>query len=268
MFAQFLKETIINLPEIPLKDDVIPTQQTPPRQLDTSQRDFISELKQKLTNKIVKEWTTPRRLKKTIAVTDIIQCPKQVWYKYKGRIKPEWLDYDKIFYLLDVYAQIGNTVHDYVYKTLNFDYTELTIIDSDNHIEGRIDIIDGSTLLDIKSSRKEYDVRPQLSLYYYLATHVKHIHINKAGVWWVLLDKITYIDVGELKNLYTRYVSRANRLWEALRLDDYPEDLGTDTTSCQYCLIESFCKSQQKVNQSESENLRRTNTHSDIVVLI
>jgi len=268
MLTELLKETIINLPNIPLKVDTLKCQ-LPPKQLSSSHRDYISELKQKLTNRIIREWTTPRKLKETIAVTDIIQCPKQTWYRYKGKIKPEWLDHDKIFYLLDVYAQIGNTVHNYVYKTLNFDYVELTITDSKNHIEGRIDIIDNNTLLDIKSSRNEYDVKPQLALYYYLATQIKNIDIANAGVWWVLLDKITYVDVNELRDLYPRYVERANKLWEALRLDTYPEDLGVDTSSCQYCLIESLCKSHQNVvSQSKTEKLDRTNPHNDIILLI
>jgi len=267
MLTQYLKETIVDSLDIQLKNDTV-IQQPPPRQLRHQQRNFIDELKQKLISRIVQEWTTPRKLKNTIAVTDIIQCPKQTWYRYKGRIKPEWLDYNKIFYLLDIYSQIGNTVHEYIYKTLTFDYTELTIIDSENHIEGRIDIIDGSILLDIKSSRSEYDVRPQLSLYYYLATQVKQLCIDKVGVWWVLLDKITYIDVSELKRMYPKYVERANKLWEALQLNTYPVDLGVDTSSCQYCLIESFCKSQEKVTQTKTEELGRTKQHDDIITLV
>ena len=218
-------------------------------------RDYLQEFRQKQISKLIAQWLNSKNPnKKVFSATEVIECPKQTWYKLKGKITKDMLDLEKFFYLVDVYARMGDTVHNYIYKTLEFQFTEKKIVDEENHISGKYDIYDNGTLIDIKSSLHPYDVSPQLSVYYYLVTQVEKLPVQKVYVWWVLKDKLEEYDIENLKILYPKYLHRAKSLYTALKYDNFPESLGTDEKSCKYCPLESWCKGKTRKVVVEKQN--------------
>ena len=282
MFDQLLLDTKIKSTihkkelKVDLNDLETKEKPKPPivKNLQENSRDYLQEFKDIMINRLANRWLNTKNEKKEyFSATEIIECPKQTWYKLKGKITKDMLDYDKFFYLLDIYARMGDTVHNYIYKTLEFEDTETRIVDKENRVSGKYDIYDKGTLIDIKSSMNPYDVKPQLSVYYYLVNHYKKLPVNKVYVWWVLKDKLEEYNIQDLEELFPKYLNRAKMLYTALQENDYPESLGIDDKSCKYCPIESWCKGQkpkQKILGDSKERTKMTTSEKkdDIIFLL
>ena len=259
-------DTNINIEDKPLvtNDKIRYVDNKTKQQTQLENRDYIKELKQKLISRLVSRYINykPTKQLEYFSATTITQCPKLLWYQYKGKITEDMIDKNKLFYLLDIYAKMGDTVHSYIYKTLEFESTEEYIVDKDNHLSGRYDIYDQGNLIDIKSSQTVTDVSPQLSIYYYLVSVYLNKPVKHVYVWWVLKDYLQELDISKLKQLYPLYIQRAHNLYKALSYDDYPHDLvPEDYTLCEYCPIEKWCKSSsikltnnKKSTQNSSNN--------------
>lgn len=218
-------------------------------------RDYINEFKNIMVKKQVSALLNSKTNKRIFSVTEIIKCPKFLWYSYKGKITKDMIDYGKIFHLLNLYGVMGTAAHNFIYKNMKFETIEFKITDKTNHIVGKYDTLDHGHLIDIKSSYEKYDVSPQLSLYYYLAAVHDNVHINKVSVWWVIQDKMEEYDIGKLKELYPVYLKRANNLYEELKKQNYNKDiLGIDENYCKYCLLKKWCK-----NNDIPSKTKRTN---------
>lgn len=214
---------------------------------------YLLELKYKLIWKIKKQWLTPNPNKKYLAVTEVAGCPMQVWLKLSGNIKEEDLDQSKIFYLLDVYARIGDTVHNYIYKHMKFDHTEKYVKDDKHMIRGKFDIIDKGNLIDLKSSMNKSDCSGQLALYLHLA-RLNGYEINRTFIWWVMQDELEEYDIHYLEIIIEDYLERAKVIRESLKTNTPPKIV--DESQCKYCLVKRKCDSirqAQTINKEEKK---------------
>ncbi|MEM3860825.1 MAG: hypothetical protein QW478_15760, partial [Candidatus Micrarchaeaceae archaeon] len=143
---------------------------------------------------------------KYISVSTLTDCNMKTWLTKTKKITRNDIDISKIFNMLELYGESGNILHDKIYKDLKLQTStglgldniyyqsptiiphivcEMTLTDENLKLKGRIDIINRDILIDIKTSRKEKDYTPQLSLYLYLCK-LHNIIINEVRVWYVM----------------------------------------------------------------------------------
>ncbi len=226
--------------------------------IDNKIRNVKEEFKNKLIESTINEWSTIVK-KNHFSVTEVINCPLQVWLRRKGLITRNDIDIDKIFYLLNVYGIMGTSVHNYIYSIIKLNNTEKQLEDKSLNLVGKYDIIENNELIDIKSARKKTDCSKQLSLYLHLLK-INGFNIKSAKIWWVLLDEYEPYDVGYLDALSKQMIKQIQYLNDCLNNNIVPTFL--DYSSCQYCLVENMCKQKYRNKSTQTTN---NNYSSEII---
>jgi len=233
--------------------------------------DYKSYFRQKMIRSYIGQYIKGRSEKKYLSVTESIECPLLTWFRLTGRIREEHIQKERIFYLLNVYGIMGTAAHNFVYKMVPFELKEKSLYDN-KYLMGRYDFLNHGIMVDIKTSRNPYDVTPQLGLLYYLANENK-LEIKGLQVWWLLLDKITDIQLDKAKEFYERHIPEVViPLYEAWKNDTYPKiKIDRRKLKCRECIIENFCKSYdpkkdvpiQEEKQEVSEGKKPTRTKQE-----
>jgi CRISPR/Cas system-associated exonuclease Cas4 (RecB family) len=204
------------------------------------ERHYIAEFNQAMIRSQVESYLS-YKVKDYISVSVAIKCPLETWLIHTESVTSNNIDYDKVFSLLDLYAAMGNTVHQYVYDTIPIENADkITLVDNNLKIRGRPDIVENGVLVDIKSARKEQDHSAQLSLYYYLCS-VNNIFIKEAKIWYVLLNREVSYPIKRLESIYPTYLKNAEILWNSIHTNNPPPPT-SDKSDCEYCLLTNYCR--------------------------
>ncbi|MGB9674522.1 MAG: PD-(D/E)XK nuclease family protein [Nanopusillaceae archaeon] len=222
-------------------------------------RNLLSDLNNLYIRRYIEDLLNPYS-SKYISVSTLTECNMKTWLIKTKKISERDIEVDKFFNMLELYGYSGNLLHDKVYKDLNlkssselgldnvtyptlttipYPVCELTLTDENLRLKGRIDIINGTSLIDIKTSLKEKDYYPQLSMYYYLCKH-HNINITEVKVWYIMLNKEVVYDINLIEDTIKTYINKLIDLKRSLESNLPPKIRDTD---CRYCELEKFCKS-------------------------
>jgi hypothetical protein len=202
------------------------------------------ELRQKGITKLIEQWTKPWPNKQIFAVTEITGCILQTYFKLKG-LSPSDIDESKLLFSLDLYGRMGDTIHDQVYKTINFKYKEILLTDQINHVRGKLDgITHNGIVYEIKSGKEYGTEYKQLALQYHLCK-VNNVPIRGYKVWFPLTGIVRTFDEDFLEKQRVDLIYKANLLYMSITTNIPPLD-AKDTSQCNFCPISKYCSERSK----------------------
>ncbi len=204
--------------------------------------DPYSQLRIVGIEKALSSWLKPWPTKNVFAITEVTGCLLQTYIRLKGLVNPQNLDISRLFYLLELYGKIGETVHKYIYDNFQFKQIETMLTDKENHVGGKIDgLTEDNILWELKSGKVNGHEENQIILQYYLLRKFNY-DIKEINIWWILQQKISKFKQEDIEPKIDQILQRPNILYKSLQTNIPPIEF-KDLNDCKYCPAYKICQS-------------------------
>ena len=222
----------------------------------------VEEFKVLMREELIKGYNRSKKYrKKYISVTELLSCPRKVFYNRKNY--PIDLEEEFKFANLYLIRDIGNAIHSAVQKLYKFDECEKTVISEKFNVKGRIDAILGKSIIELKSTDKEkyqdiYDKSHyhQGVIYAYLLGSEYGYEITNISIVYVFRDLKT-IKVHNLPtnpNLAKSFLDKSLVISECLKNNVVPSITEIPENECQWCSYKKYCKEKEPQQQTKPKS--------------
>lgn len=186
--------------------------------------------------------------KKYISVSELLMCPKKVFYNRKNYT----IDLQEEFRFANLYLirNVGNTVHNSIQKLYKFDECEKTVISEKFNVKGRIDALLDKSIIEFKTTDKEeyketYDKKHyyQGIIYAYLLCNDYGHEITNISIVYIFRDLKT-IKVHNLPYdpvLAKSFLDRSLIITDCLKNNTIPSITNIPEEECQWCSYKKYC---------------------------
>lgn len=220
-----------------------------------------NRFKELARQKLIDEFVSKQKYEKIYtSVTDLLGCIRQNYYsrlKYKVKIE----NYFNFPYL-QLYADVGISIHNYIQNIYDFSETERDIISEKYKVKGRADGIKTRFLYEIKGiDSKDFNGTYkethfiQANIYAYLLNTEASYNISTITLIYVFRDNLRAgpipIDIPVNDELALEYLKRSLILDEALREKKLPEKIGSSKETCRFCMYKEYCKENENNTKKE-----------------
>lgn len=187
--------------------------------------------------------------KKYISVTELLSCPRKVFYNRKNYD----IDLQEEFRFANLYLirNIGNAVHSSIQKLYKFDECEKTVISEKFNVKGRIDGILDKSIIELKTTDKQkyqdiYDKNHyyQGLIYSYLLGSEYGYEITNISIVYIFRDLKT-IKVHNLPpdpELAKPFLDRSLVITDCLKKNIVPSITNIPEDECRWCSYKKYCK--------------------------
>jgi CRISPR/Cas system-associated exonuclease Cas4 (RecB family) len=148
--------------------------------------------------------------------------------------------------------RVGDTVHEVVQESYNFNELEKTVVSEHYKVKGRLDGIRESCLFEIKTVEDESKVAKsyiqehyiQGNIYAYILNFEYSYEIDTIVLIYVprTLKKVITFDLPLDKSLAKSHLEKAPILLKCLEKTEIPDPIGAKIEHCKYCLYKGFCE--------------------------
>ena len=210
----------------------------------------IDQLQTLMRNELINGFNRSKKYrKKYISVTELLSCPKKVFYNRKNYS----IDLNEEFRFANLYLirNIGNAVHNSIQKIYKFDECEKTVISEKFNVKGRIDAILGKSIIELKTTDKEKHQDEYDRNHYYQGIIYAYILNNECG-YEITNISIVYIfrDLKTIKvynlptdnDLAKSFLDRSLVISNCLKNDIVPTITDIPESECTWCLYTKYCK--------------------------
>lgn len=215
----------------------------------------ISEFKNKMKERLISDFNRSRKYRKThISVTELLQCPRKVFYNRKNYS----IDLDEEFKFVNLYLtrKIGNVLHNEVQKLYKFDEIEKTVISEKYKVKGRVDAILDKSIIELKTTDKQkyqdiYDKNHyhQGVIYAYILGSEYGYEITNISIVYIFRD-LKSIKVHNLPpdpKLAESFLNRSLIISDCLKKNVVPSITEIKDEDCLYCSYKKYCKKNDEI---------------------
>jgi len=216
----------------------------------TTQGFDTDQLQTLMREELIKGFNRSKKYrKKYISVTELLLCPRKVFYNRKNYS----IDLNDEFRFANLYLirNIGNAVHNSIQKIYKFDECEKTVISEKFNVKGRIDAILDKSIIELKTTDKQkyqdiYDKNHyhQGIIYSYILGSEYGYEITNISVVYIFRDLKT-IKVHNLPpdpNLAKSFLDRSLVISDCLKNNVVPSITNIPEDECIWCSYKKYCK--------------------------
>jgi CRISPR/Cas system-associated exonuclease Cas4 (RecB family) len=209
-----------------------------------------------MRDELIKEYHRIKKYaKKYISVTELITCPRKVFYNIKNY--PINLEEEFRFANLYLIKKIGNDIHNLIQKIYKFDENEKTVISEKFNVKGRVDAILDESVIELKTTDKyKYQDTYEKIHYYqgiiyaYLLNNEYGYKINNISIVYIFRDLKT-IKVHNLlpdHELAKSFLNRSLIISDCLNKNTVPSITDIPEEECQWCSYKKYCNEKEPIN--------------------
>lgn len=227
--------------------------------LDNTEKQIISQIsdsgfdvaifEQAMRDALIKEHKRSSNYEKIyISVSDLISCPKKVYFqckKYNIDLQSTFR-----FSYLHLIKKVGNLVHKIVQELYKFDEIEKTVISKKYNVKGRVDAIKGNTLYEIKTIDNDkfdnqYDQTHlnQGTIYSYILNNDYHYNIKNISIVYFGRNLKTVFPFNNLpinNSIAESFLSKSPMIMDCLKNNVIPKE--ENKNDCMFCSYKGYCK--------------------------
>ena len=222
--------------------------QTPIQTNDDSGFD-VAKFEQVMRDALIKEHKRSSNYEKVyISVSDLISCPKKVYFqckKYNIDLQSTYR-----FSYLHLIKKVGILVHKIVQELYKFDEIEKTIISKKYNVKGRVDAIKGNTLYELKTIDNDkfdnqYDQTHlnQGMIYSYILNNDYNYNIKNISIVYFGRNLKTVFPFNNLpvnNSIAESFLSKSPMIMNCLKNNTVPKE--ENKNDCMFCSYKGYCK--------------------------
>lgn len=209
----------------------------------------INRLEQAMRNELIKEHNRSNNYEKTyISVSDLISCPKKVYFQCK-KYNIDLQNTFKFSYL-HLIKKVGNLVHKIVQELYKFDEIEKTVISKKYNVKGRVDAIKGNTLYELKTMDNEkFENKYELThyhqglIYSYILNNDYNYKIKNISIVYIGRNLKTVFPFNNLPlndSIAESFLNKSFIISDSLKKNTLPRE--ENTSDCTFCPYKKYCK--------------------------
>jgi len=219
---------------------------------------FMSLMRKKLieNDKRYKQY----RNKQFLSVTEIIGCPRKVYYSRKDYSEDKYIYPNSLLVL-----EVGKIIHKTIQNVYPFEKIEEKVISEKFKVKGKFDALVDNSIVELKSIGRDKFTGDYLVehyhqgiIYAYILNHEFGCNIDNISIVYIIRDlkdkKPPTFNLKLSDSLAEKFLNQALMIHKCLARNIVPSIVNKVEKECQWCSYKKYCKEEGNLKDNKKES--------------